>query len=426
MENENLMETGAEMKLVETTMRSMLGSMLRKLNSYDQELFERILSDPEIVQPLALFNERILELRTSNDVNKNGLLNGVEGMFDTIIKGLGLNPETVHEALTNPDPKVLESVSKINEMLLDKQRKFDVSGFTASLMDASVQSEDISNKAVAVNVIEPDITVSKISSFASMSLDELKVELYNYPINSDEHFVIREEITKKLTDPKYDEYVIAFKSRMNSWFHSDEFRLLLTELNDVDGIAAYPNEFSNQVYFSNTMSFPEDSRFTYMKRKHLEYNPEYKQLVVAAYITDGNRVILLDTNGSSENRIQNKYTMVQGHVDFGPEAYITSQLEFLSRNLEREFREEVKYDGELTFDITPKFLINDRKNHVGLEHFGVVFEFKVPDCTGLFYKLSSGEENKHNIKLLDFMMYDSFRHQLDDWSKLVLDRVSKN
>lgn len=174
-----------------------------------------------------------------------------------------------------------------------------------------------------------------VLTYEQVTLDDLLNELYHHPIGSPLYATIRNCIVEKLTEPKYDDYVIAFMSRMNLEYPTHKRRQDLEEFNDLEGIEKYPvegtfthdNNLTNTVYFSKELSFLEDDRFVIMPRKYLEHNPEFKQIVVAGYITDGKDIMLLHANSNKDNRIRDKYTMIQGHVDFGPRVYTEPQLD---------------------------------------------------------------------------------------------------
>lgn len=261
------------------------------------------------------------------------------------------------------------------------------------------------------------------------TIDEAIQELYKHPIDSSDFRNIRQCIQSCLEGEKYNEYLIAFKSKMHRTYHpSRKFGL-----NDVTGIKSidilnYINQ-DNETFiqaFDDEDTFLSDRRFVTKKRRELEYNPEYKQLVVSAYITDGVNVILLHTGNNGQTRIEGKYTFIQGHVDFNEKAYIMSQNEFLLDSLKREFYEEVKLkdDSIIDWDIKPKYFINDNSNHIGIEHFGVIYEIRVDNARKVITRLESGEETKHNVELLDLRDYSMFRDNLDNWVQMVLDKLA--
>jgi predicted NUDIX family phosphoesterase len=268
---------------------------------------------------------------------------------------------------------------------------------------------------------------------SEVTFEELVSRLYKYPVASINYIAIRQEIQKRLTDEKYNEFLIAFPSMMHGNYSSHPQKKQLDALNYIRGIVRADNYESGlkgiDELFSSTYSFPETQEFLFKRRRLLEYNPEYKQLVVSAYITDGNYVILLQTGTNGETRIQGKFTFIQGHVDLDPMIYIKSQKDFLLDNLKREFREEIQMTDEVYASqvqaIIPKFYVNDNSNHIGLEHFGIIYEIQVKSCSVLFNNITSGEESKHEIMMFDKweLKNGPLTDSLDSWVKMVFDKL---
>jgi predicted NUDIX family phosphoesterase len=273
--------------------------------------------------------------------------------------------------------------------------------------------------------------MEKISkSIDETSIDELIEELYNHPLRSPAFKDIQSFIRYKLTDDKYNEYLISFKSKMHMDYHIDLQKESLNELNEVRGIVqVHANNFnSNESHFSDDITFLEDPRFEVIERRQLEYNPEYKQLVVSSYITDGEYIILLHTGSNGETRIQGKYTFIQGHVDFNPNVYILSQKKFLLESLIREFKEEVNISEEVAdiiADVYPKFYVNDNSNHIGIEHFGIIYELRVKDAQRLFSHMSSGEKTKHGVEIIRIKEYENYMDNLDNWVQMVVKKLAR-
>lgn len=260
-----------------------------------------------------------------------------------------------------------------------------------------------------------------------LSLEDLIKILYEYPIHSTEFKEIHYWISEKLTDEKYNELVIAFKSKMHSDYTEMISTSKLDELNNIKGLREIvPDEMFNYLIFSKGESFLEDSRFEILPRRMLEYNPSYKQLCVSTYITDGQHIILLKTLSDGDTRIKDRYTFIQGHVVFTPDIYIMSEYDFLKANAMREFHEEVKLTDEAKrskIEIRDRFFINDTTYFIGLEHFGIVYELYVPNAAKLFKEMSSGEPNKHDVVLLDLAKIDQYDGIFDHWVQLVLKKL---
>jgi predicted NUDIX family phosphoesterase len=272
--------------------------------------------------------------------------------------------------------------------------------------------------------------LKKKAGLEEITLEKLVEELYKHPIGSYDYQMIRLGIIDKLDKEKYDEYLIAFPSRMNKEY--DKINEKLEFFNSINGItrAIQVTETEATCIFSNELSFlDEPDTFIFERRRFLEFNPTFKQLVVGCYITDGRRIILLRTHKDGKTRIKDKYTLVQGHVSFDEYAYIMSQTNFLRENMRRELEEETNWgDFKLTLPLYPKFLINDTKNFVGLEHFGVIYEIELKE--DIFDKvaesLTTKEKDKHDVVVLTIydLRYNSEHYrQLDEWMLLVMDKI---
>ena len=97
----------------------------------------------------------------------------------------------------------------------------------------------------------------------------------------------------------------------------------------------------------------------------------------------------------------------------------------------REFEEEVDTKNlTLYFPNKPNFYINDNRNHIGLEHFGIIYEIRTePDkFKYLCEALSSNEEEKHDVVVMPIHRFEKnpdLFEKLDDWAKLVVYELSK-
>jgi predicted NUDIX family phosphoesterase len=144
--------------------------------------------------------------------------------------------------------------------------------------------------------------------------------------------------------------------------------------------------------------------------------------------------MLLETNDN--NRIKNRYTFIQGHVEFSPEIYLKSQIEYLRMSAIRELEEEIQVPLDdqdkkrwalmlAGFPQYPKYLINLRTSHIELEHFGLVYEMTVtPEVFDIFLgTLKSGEPEKHNITQIDLRDRSSYEGKLDNWVQAIVDQL---
>lgn len=264
----------------------------------------------------------------------------------------------------------------------------------------------------------------------NLSLEFLVESLYKYPVDSYEYNLLRRAIQDKLNEEKYNEHLIVFPSRMNKKF--DENNEKLKFFNSIKGIshAIQVKEDEAVCAFSSQLTFLEEQEtFMFEMRRFLEFNPVYKQLVVGCYITDGRRIILLHTHKNGKTRIKDKYTLIQGHVSFNEYAYIMTQTDFLRENMKRELEEETNWaDFDIILPLYPKYLINDTKNFIGLEHFGVIYEIALDKETfdKLAQSLTTKEKDKHDVVVLEIydLRYKSDHYnQLDDWMRLIMDKI---
>ena len=265
----------------------------------------------------------------------------------------------------------------------------------------------------------------------NQTLKQLEQQLYEFPIDSEQHSDIQKKIEELLKSHggKYDKFVLCFPNVRHPFYfvncEKDQDDELLEWASDHLGVEKLESEFDEKAQlFSQQKTFVADPKFTAIPRYQAEYNLKFKQIVVCSYITDGRNVILLHTKKGGQTRIEDRYTMIQGHVEFDRRAYIVSQYQFLFENALKEFHEEIKTDMKLPFPFKPKFFVSTRNNHIDLEHFGVVYEIFVPDAEKVYERLTSGEEYKHSVVMFNiFEEYEENVSKLDAWVKCVIDRL---
>ncbi|MMZ42145.1 hypothetical protein D1872_36640 [compost metagenome] len=245
-------------------------------------------------------------------------------------------------------------------------------------------------------------------------------ELYDHSPSSYEYELIRCTIMSKLQQqPKYFTNVLAVHRSEIAGHHMGAIRYISKSSDMVE----YRPKFSKEVTFVHIID-NEDIRI--LPRWELEYNPSYRQLVVAAFITDGKNLILL--KNTVNTRIQNKITMIQGHVDFTPEAYTQTQIEFLYTSIHREINEELKRKGGndpvLVKDSNipnPSYILNLSNNFIDIEHTGIVYTIKVDDAVELFSKITTAEEENHEVILIPLNQIHKYEDQFDNWLKPVIE-----
>ena len=112
----------------------------------------------------------------------------------------------------------------------------------------------------------------------------------------------------------------------------------------------------------------------FRKRKELEEDPSYKQIIPYAIISNSESFYLFKrTSKQTEKRLHNKLTLgVGGHMN--PRDTTEPKDQYLINELKREFFEEVKLlNGCLIEDIEFIGFINDDSISVGSVHIGLLY-----------------------------------------------------
>lgn len=281
-------------------------------------------------------------------------------------------------------------MGNFNNLLLDEGKKKIFEGGHNSI--EFVPGGDIASNA---NLTDNDL------------LDYYVSGLYEFHPTHELHKEIRNHIRTLLSDPKYLEEVFVYRT-----VHHPEYETLQ----------------SFDVMASNTETFVNDPTYLVKSRREVEYNLEYRQLVVCAIIVDENKnLIVLKTTDNGTNRIQDKLTMVQGHVSFSKEAYIMSQVKYLRENIKRELEEELNINGEINIteliEATPSFIIDIHDDFSSLEHHGFVYVLNVPNCEEFMANVKSNESEKHSVVYLaNEDIKDSFEN-MDTWLQLIVEVI---
>jgi predicted NUDIX family phosphoesterase len=116
--------------------------------------------------------------------------------------------------------------------------------------------------------------------------------------------------------------------------------------------------------------------------------------------------------------------MIQGHVDFDKSCYLRSQFEFLHDNILRELKEEIDTTMYLEVPQYPKYYFSGNNTLSQLEHFGIVYEIKVPNVR--IMDIKSGEPDKHDIIYLKLSDLKKYENKLDDWSIVIINDIIEN
>jgi len=115
----------------------------------------------------------------------------------------------------------------------------------------------------------------------------------------------------------------------------------------------------------------------FIKRFVVENDPNYKQIIPYLVIKFNNKYFLFKRFPVGlEKRLFYKYSIgIGGHIN---EKDFNKNKDLINSGLEREFNEELIYNGKLNYKIVG--LINDDFDEVGKVHFGIVYliEIKTP------------------------------------------------
>ncbi len=149
----------------------------------------------------------------------------------------------------------------------------------------------------------------------------------------------------------------------------------------------------------------------FLWRSTMENDPGYKQIIPYLIFKHNDTFFVMQRKSTaSETRLQNKYSLgIGGHIrqeDLGAGDTLQSWAQ-------REFEEEVSFDGTLT--IHPLGLINDDSNAVGQVHIGFVFLLE-----GSSSSIAIKSEHKEG-KLLTLEQLKPLYGNMENWSQLVFD-----
>lgn len=285
-------------------------------------------------------------------------------------------------------------------------------------------------------------TQESVANAPAPSINDLANALTHYPINSEQNKKIYMELVRTMAegDPKYQTDILVTYSkiaRRQSILESAPW------VNEADLMSMtidpkLPHRFPYGVLsgtscwnpFSKEFSFFDTSDYEFIPRYSAEYNLFRQQIVVAALVTDGDNLLLLKTKPGA-TRIDDRITMIQGHVDFSAGAYSMTQNEFLRQSTAREFGEEINTPDDFTFTFEigedPLYYINLNTTTTELEHFGVVYEVRVASVPNIVERVTSGEPEIHDVvsvNLRDLLTENSETgktwSQFDNWLKPVI------
>ena len=118
-------------------------------------------------------------------------------------------------------------------------------------------------------------------------------------------------------------------------------------------------------------------------------------------------------SSASEQRLRNKYSLgIGGHIRQEDMRNSATLFEWA----QREFHEEVSYDGDLA--IQPLGILNDDSDDVGKVHLGLVLLL-----VGNSDKISIKSELKSG-KLVTLATCNNYHTSMESWSQIVLSNLS--
>ncbi|MFC2152336.1 hypothetical protein ACFLSE_07395 [Bacteroidota bacterium] len=155
----------------------------------------------------------------------------------------------------------------------------------------------------------------------------------------------------------------------------------------------------------------------FRKRKELEEDPAFKQIIPYAVISNKDSYYLFKRlSGQAEKRLHNKFTLgVGGHMN--PTNSIELNEQYPLDELKREFFEELKLlDGCLIEKIDFIGFINDDTISVGKHHIGFLYRIQLSNKN-----LVINESDKMSANWIDKKEFPKFYNDLESWSKMAFD-----
>lgn len=169
-----------------------------------------------------------------------------------------------------------------------------------------------------------------------------------------------------------------------------------------------------QVNFDTYLEIIEAKK-EFLPRGLMETDPTYKQIIPYLIFKHHDTYFLMQRqDNATEKRLQNKYSLgIGGHIR---KEDLTKQSIF--DWAEREFHEEVAYDGNLI--IKPLGILNDDSNAVGQVHIGFVLLLEGEhENISVKSELKSGE-------LLTLEAMKPFFTGMESWSQIAFEFLSKH
>jgi len=159
----------------------------------------------------------------------------------------------------------------------------------------------------------------------------------------------------------------------------------------------------------------------FRKRKELEEDPSFKQIIPYAIISNKESYFLFKrTSGQTEKRLHNKFSLgVGGHMNPGNSNEANEQ--YLINELKRELFEEVKLlNACLIEDIEFIGFINDDTIPVGNVHIGLLYDIQVSNKDVVI-----NETDKMTADWIDKPDLAEFYEVMETWTKITFDYYIK-
>jgi predicted NUDIX family phosphoesterase len=155
----------------------------------------------------------------------------------------------------------------------------------------------------------------------------------------------------------------------------------------------------------------------FRKRKELEEDPSFKQIIPYAVISNKESFYLFKrTSGQTEKRLQNLFSLgVGGHMN--PNDSMESKEQYLIDELKRELYEEVKLlNGCSIEDIEFIGFLNDDTIPVGRVHIGLLYNIHVSNK-----EVYINETDKMTADWIDKPSLADFYEGMETWTKITFD-----
>lgn len=158
-----------------------------------------------------------------------------------------------------------------------------------------------------------------------------------------------------------------------------------------------------------------------MRRGDAEENENFKQPIPYAVIRRGKNELFVyeRLKGGGEKRLHSKLSLgAGGHMNLGEEMSIDGVIQ---NNLQRELEEEL----DISHYVVPKTigLINDDSTPVNRVHIALLVTLDLPEDAEVFVR--EADKLSGSWITLDELKQPDVYERLEDWSKIVVDTLSK-